>query len=118
MDTNQQNTNFDEMVAGAVAISTRANGKQTLNTEQATLLVQAHICASTPCQCEQNTTNRQQEKNPDSFVNQSSSSLYALQVHQGRVDHSQPIHQQVQSKPTLKLLYETSADRPCTDSSS
>ena len=42
MNTNQQNTNFDEMVAGTVAISNRANGKQTLNTEQASHLIQAN----------------------------------------------------------------------------
>ena len=118
MKTNQQKTDFEEIVAGMVAISNRANGKQTLNTKQATLLVQSHICASTPCQCEQNTTNRQQEKNHDSFVNQSTLSLYAQQENQGQVDHSQPTHQQEQSKPTLKPQYETSADRLCTDSPS
>lgn len=115
MNTNQTSP-IDQMVAGMVAVATRVDGKQTLNTENATLLVQAHICASTLDQCEQNTTNRQQEKNPDSFVNQSSSSLYAQQVNQGRADHSQPIHQQEQSKPALEPQCETSADLPCTDS--
>ncbi len=40
MNTNQQNTDFDEMVAGMVAFSTRANGKQTLSYQQAKEIVE------------------------------------------------------------------------------
>ena len=118
MDTNTKNSAIEEMAAGMVAIGTRANGKQTLPTEQATLLLQAHISASTLCQYSQNSTDHQQEKSPDSFANQPSSSLCVQQVNQGRVDHSQPIHQQEQSKPTLVPQCKTLADLPCTDSHS
>lgn len=42
MNTNLLSTELDEMAAGMVAIGTRANGKQTLTTDQATLLLQAN----------------------------------------------------------------------------
>lgn len=40
MDTNTKNSAIEEMAAGMVAIGTRANGKQTLSTEQAKNLIQ------------------------------------------------------------------------------
>ena len=46
MDINQQN--LDELVAGMVAIGTRADGRKTLTEEQATLLVQAHSASALP----------------------------------------------------------------------
>lgn len=100
MNTTKNYSDLDEMVSGMLAISTRADGKQTLTKDQAILLVQAHISASTPCQDMQNSTNHLQENCCGSCQRHPTSSLSAQPMNQDQAVRLQLTHQQVQAKPT------------------
>ncbi|HCA5292487.1 TPA: hypothetical protein MW255_001055 [Acinetobacter baumannii] len=105
MDTTQINPVLDAMVDGMIAISTRADGNQTLTKEQATLLIQAHISSVAPCQCMQNSTTPQQENCCDSYPHHPTSFLSVQQMNQDQAAHLQSVHQLEQSTPTPSPQY-------------
>lgn len=103
MNKLNQHPDTDEMVAGMIAVATRANGKKALTEEQATLLVQGHISASESYQGKQNSTDRLQGNYRGFYPQHSTCALFAQQENQDQADHLPPIHQQEQSTPTLTL---------------
>lgn len=101
MNTSNQYPNIDEMVAGMIAVATRANGSKVLTKEKATLLIQDHISASEPRQCKQNSTDHLPENCLGSYQHHSTCALYVQQENLDQADHSPLTHQQGQAKPTL-----------------
>lgn len=107
----------DEMIAGMLAQTTRANGTQTLSTAQATLLVQDHISVSALDQDGQSKEDHLQEKDC-SCLHHSTFSSNVQKAQQDLTDHLQSVHQQEQSKPTLTAQSVKLDDHFCMDSHS
>lgn len=109
--------NQDEIIAGMLSQTTRADGTQTMSNEQATRLVQDHISVSTLVQDVQNKEVHQPEKDCPCSHHLTFSSN-AQREQQDLTDHLQQVRQQEQSKPTLTAQSVPLGDHHCMDSHS